>query len=344
MKQELFKFIRRIMVLLVLVGLGFSPVLYFNVYIDPYGIFRSNFEKQRIEPNSHFIKLRKIIHNPEEFDSFIFGNSRANNIDNTKIPGGRYFNLYYSLGLPSEYLRDLRLLLKHDVKIKNILLSVDFSAYSSDETGRQFDVARKAYRDDLSFLMRYYTEYIFLLPDTQFVNKVLATPENSIYKNILLTGRAVNTKAEENIEKDIKFHISQEKFLWPTYGYENHIDNVIATIDTISRLCKSNNIALKICMNPVHKATFLGNNRFLYFDFFKKLSHISNFYDFSGMNKVTTNNYFYYESSHFRPIIGDAMIDFMYKNKRIDSIPDFGFFITKENVESRINTLENDSK
>src|SRR5690242_10358530 len=104
------KFFWNILVLFFWVALFFSPVFYFNLIIDPYGIFRSDYSRQRIEPNGHFIKMRYVLNHPEKFDSFIFGNSRANNIDNTHIPGGQWYNMYYSLGFPKEHLADLQLM------------------------------------------------------------------------------------------------------------------------------------------------------------------------------------------------------------------------------------------
>jgi len=97
-------------------------------------------------------------------------------------------------------------------------------------------------------------------------------------------------------------------------------------------------------MNPIHKVSYLANNLDFYFEFLKKLSTISDFYDFGGINKITTNNYFYYETSHYRPIIGNAISRFIQYNQGIDSVPDFGHYITKQNIDARIDELKSSCK
>ena len=123
------------------------------------------------------------------------------------------------------------------------------------------------------------------------------------------------------------------------YGYSNRINATIDEIAEIKKLCDAKKVNLKFVMNPIHKTTYLASDKVMYFEFLNKLATISDFYDFSGLNKITTNNYFYYETSHYRPIVGDAMLHYIQENKPIDSIPDFGTLVTKANIESRINTL-----
>ena len=341
MRTDLIKFIKKISFLLILVILLYSPVFYFNFIIDPYGIFRNDFTEQRIEPNSHFIKLRHILNHPKEFDSFIFGNSRANNIDNKKIQGGKFYNLYYSIGFPNEHLIDIKILLSRKINIKNVLICLDFATYSAGDWGRQNDALRKPYPSSKWDLLKFYTEYIFKVPEWEFQKKLFSVPKNTIYKNILLDGRAVNSEAEHFIESNKTTHQQDDKFKQPSIiGTEDHVDETIEHLSAIIKLCEENKIQVKFLINPVHKTSYLGNNLNLHFSFLKKLVQITDYYDFSGINKVNSNNYFYYETAHFRPIIGDAIIDFVYKHKKIHTIPEFGFLVNKNNIESHLLNLK----
>ncbi len=340
MKQDLIKFIKHALLVGLLALAMFSPVLYFNFIIDPYGIFRSDFTKQRIEPNSHFIKLRHVLHKPNEYSSFIFGNSRANNIDNTKIPGDKFFNLYYSIGLPKEHLKDMQRMLKAGIKIKNVLICLDFGSYMAGDWGRENDPLRKPYPDNAWEVLKFYSNYIFQVPDPEFKKTLLETKPNDIYENILVTGRAVNKEKEKYIETHRAEHIASENLKYPSYiGNADLIDEVIANLNEVKKLCKENNIQLKLAVNPILKVTYLGNDLGKHFRFLKRLAEVSEYYDFGGINRVTTNNYFYYESAHFRPIVGDAMINFMYNNKRIDSIPEFGELVDRNNVGMHLEKL-----
>lgn len=334
------KFFKNSLIVIILVCIGYSPILYFNLFEDPYRIFKSDFQNVRIEPNNHFIKMRYLLNKKTEFDSFIFGNSRANNVDPIHFTNGKYFNLYYSLGVPSEYKEDLKLLLKNHFKIKNILILMDYSTYTTSTENRELELLRLPYPNSKIEVLKKHLNYAFHIPDKKFKIDYYNTPVSDVYKNILKSGIAVNKAAENYIENNKLNHINDPKFNYPYYGWSNLVNQTIQDIDTIKKICDENKIKIIIAINPIHKTTYLANNRELHYDFLKKLSNITDFYDFGGINKVTTNNYFYYEASHYRPIIGKAISKYIQFNQKIDSIPDFGVYITKKNIDDRIVVLK----
>jgi hypothetical protein len=60
------------------------------------------------------------------------------------------------------------------------------------------------------------------------------------------------------------------------------------------------------------------------------------YYDFSGLNSITTNNYYYYETSHFRPVVGDMMLNIMFQTPEIEVPGDFGFRVSSVNVDTHL--------
>lgn len=334
------KFFINIFIVIGITLIGFSPILYFNLCEDPYSIFRTDFSKVRIEPNNHFIKMRYILNDKTKFDSFIFGSSRANNVKPQQFKNGNYFNMYYSLGIPEEHLEDIRMMIKHKIQIKNILILLDFTSYSTSTKGRENDLLRRHYSDEKMVLLKKYIKYAFVIPDWDFVDQYFQQNVDSFYKNTYKSGTAENEIKENYIEKNKVEHINSSIFNEPIVSWESHVLETVATLDTIKKLCEANHISLTLAMNPIHKATYLANSPGDYFAFLKRLSEISSFYDFSGLNRITTNNYFYYETSHFRPMIGNAMANFIQYGKHIDTIPEFGIYITKNNIDERINFLQ----
>lgn len=328
-------------IVLIIVIIGFSPILYFNIIQNPFGIFTNNYSKVRIEPNSHFIKMRYVVNHTKKFDSFIFGNSRANNVNVNLFKDGKYYNMYYSLGLPSEYLDDVKLLISKNIKIKNIVLCVDFSTYSTSSYNRENDILRLSYSNNPLKLLKTYLKYIFLIPDKKFKEDFYNTTPTDTYKGMFKTGQAYNKKVEAYIQNNKETHINDQKFKYPLDSYLNNVDTTIKILMELKKICNKQKINLKFIVNPIHKITYNNINKKVYFDFLSKLINVSDFYDFSGINKVTSNNYFYYETSHFRPIIGDAMINFIQNNQRIDSIPNFGEYVTKQNFKTHLNDLKN---
>jgi hypothetical protein len=285
--------------------------------------------------------MRYVYNHPGRFDSFIFGNSRANNISPKNFTNGKYYNLYYSLGVPSEHLTDIKLLLRRGVNIKNILLCLDFSSYSVSEEGRNADMMRLPYTDDKMKLLRTYIKYAFPIPDEKFKSQYYTFPPTPFYIRMFETGQAENTAVEKYIEENKQAHISDPKFLTPHRYWVFFMDDAISRIDSIKNICREHKINLVVVMNPIHKVTYQATNLNNYCTFLKRVSEISDFYDFSGINRVTANNYFYYETSHFRPLIGDAMTNFIQYQKRIDTIPEFGTYVTKQNIDERIAQLKN---
>ena len=79
------------------------------------------------------MKVRYLLENPTKYDAYCFGSSRVGNIDLTKIEDGhRYYNMTYSEGLPEEWLADVKIMLKHQVTIKRILVGCDDFSFRVD--------------------------------------------------------------------------------------------------------------------------------------------------------------------------------------------------------------------
>ena len=75
--------------------------------VDPYNVFHwQKIRDNGVEPNSNYIKMQYILHNPDKFDSFLFGSSRTGFVDVENIPDGKWYNMSYSEGLPAEHLEN----------------------------------------------------------------------------------------------------------------------------------------------------------------------------------------------------------------------------------------------
>ena len=97
-------------------------------------------------------------------------------------------------------------------------------------------------------------------------------------------------------------------------------------------LCDKKGIQFIPFFNPQHMTTYLADDMELMNRFKKELVKISPFWDFSGVNYVTANNYFWYETSHPRAFICDKILDTVSGQNQITWVPDFGVYVTPENV------------
>lgn len=81
-------------------------------------------------------------------------------------------------------------------------------------------------------------------------------------------------------------------------------------LSNIAQLLKSDNIQYRIILSPLFEQ-MNWNPKDL--NFLKNLFG-SNLYDYSGINEFTNNKLNYYESSHFRPVVGDKILKQIYAN------------------------------
>ena len=314
----------------------------FNYYVDIYGIFREDFSFERIEPNQHIVKMQYLLKkgNNRKYNAFMFGQSRIGNIDLTKIDNGyRYYNMTYSAGLPLEWLNDIKILLNNGVEIKQVILGIDDMSFTISPEEHFNNLLRMPYSSN----RLYFLKYIFKLPDLGMVKTNYFTKNgvntNCSYYDIYGTGRPLHEKADKLIESNVEEHINNIKFQTYDAPKTSRIAKTLEEINEIKKICDTHDIELIVFINPLHKTAYISNN-LKEFDRFKKgLSNIVDYYDFSGLNSITMNNYNYYETAHYRPIVGDLIIKRLF-NENIKDLPeDFGILVNKDNVDEHLRQL-----
>ena len=98
----------------------------------------------------------------------------------------------------------------------------------------------------------------------------------------------------------------------------------------IKNICDENNIELIVFINPIEHRTYEATNLDEFNDFKQGLAKIMPYYDFSGLNRITTDDYYYYEPSHYRPIVGDMIIHRIFDMPK-DAETDFGKYVEQAN-------------
>lgn len=339
MKKQILRFFMKA---ILLVTLCVAPIILLNVFIDPYGIFRRDFTKQKIEPNQQFIKMRYLLKNPEKYDSYLFGSSRVGNIDVKKIRNGKYYNMTYSQSVPGEYLRNIKTMIGHGMKIKNLMVALDDFSYKFDPASHMNELIRYPYTDSPAQRASFYFKYLFKIPDMNILQPYLTkTPQQfPVFYDIYDSGRPLHPEIDAYINQNREKHIQDPKFKSPAVHNENRIRETLEEIGEIVKISKENNIRLTIFFNPIYKATYLANNPVQISEVKKDLSGITDFYDFSGINSVTRDPFNYYETSHYRVFVGDWMMARIFNYSDVDVPEDFGVPVTKENIDRHLSTLQ----
>lgn len=315
-----------------------------------YSVLRKNFNNLKQEPNQNFIKMEYILNNNHKFDSFIFGSSRVGKINPQFIPFDNYYNMTYSEGLPLEHLANIKLLLKNGIEIKNIMLGFDDFSYEVKPEKHLNELLRKPHylttinnENPINYYSSYFMKMISPSDISIFIKEYILNMKTNIKVNkydIYETGLLIVPEyIEKYIEENKIKHINDPKFLKSTHYSGNRIKETIQEIKEIISLSTEYNFNLIFFINPIHHTTYLDTN-FENFQLFKKeLSKVTEFYDFSGLNNITINNYFYYETSHYRTIVGNMIIDTIFNNSK-----NFGILVSKENIEEHLENLREQIK
>jgi len=335
--NEFQKFFIKITRGLIWLFIVFSPVFFFNFAIDPYGIFLDLNKKSEMEPNKRYLKLCYILKNPDKYDSFIFGSSRANFIDPVKIPGGKYFNMALANGVPRYHLEDIKLMVRKGIKIKNLLIGIDFLSLLINPEIQENDLSRKHYPVSLVEKFDFYKRYLFFRPDWKTVKLSLST--NGFDRATLLSnGIRVYNNFDSSIELNPEAHVKAEKFQTPRarYSISSDINGALDQVKKLVQFAKEHQINLIFYINPTHHITYLNLNLDNYYEALKKLADLTNFYDFSGLNSVAIDNMSFLENSHFRLKTGDMIIARIFHKDNISLPDDFGRYITRLNVDDEI--------
>ena len=323
------KFLGKLLLFLFLLALAVIPV---NVYVDPYNVFHADAIRDNgVEPNKNYIKTRFILKHKDEYDSYLFGSSRAGFIDVSRLPEGNWYNFSYSEGLPKEQYETLKTLISHGEIPKQVYLSVDNISYLVDPDYHQGQLYRSAfpYEGSPADKIRFFASYL----DTVTTLESLSVIEGYEGDTKGLRERMYSTGCED-LKLSAVFDDTATKPYWADY-YSPRIDEAIEDIRLFCSLCDEYGIELTVFTNPLYITTYERAVDKGYLDFLEKLATVTPYYNFSSYNEISMNNDYYFETSHFTPAAGNLMMDIIENggDEHAMQAQGFGYYVTVENVE-----------
>ncbi|PKN96299.1 MAG: hypothetical protein CVU43_21430 [Chloroflexi bacterium HGW-Chloroflexi-5] len=318
-----------------------------NLYVDHHGVRLSLFsgeetgnQNQIIYPdgiNQHMFNPELIFRNPEKFDSFLFGSSRTSVIHVEKIPEGRFYNMSYSLGLPTQHLAILKAFVNRGIKIKHVIIGLDEIAFAMPPAATQKHLVRIMHPDiGGPGRLELFGMYFFRKPDLEelgrWQDRVVLGKMNG---RIITTPQGVNLvwlEKDQIIEKAAKpvFYFDAGPYKPVIYG-PKEMDEAFKAIEELVALAQVHHYQLTFFISPIYSQLYLNNAEALLIAK-ARLSRITDYFDFSGFNSVTTNPVNYYEEVHYRYRVGDMIIERIF-GVDVTALPkDFGILVTKQNI------------
>lgn len=330
-----------------------------SITIDPYNVFHwSSVRDNGVEPNKNYVKTQYILHHPEKYDTFIFGNSRVGSMDAAKI-GDTCYNMYYSEGLPAESYENLRAFLDAGVQVRRVYLGIDDVSCFVDPSIHDDQLIRRPFRADepgLLFLLDYLDASVAL----QSLETICAYTgeEPAFHERLYSTG---NYYLDTQLTAE---SLAQEE--WPNY-FAWYGGEALADIAQIKELCVENGVELVVFVNPEFYVRWDEAVERGYLDFLEQLAQVTDFYSFGGHNSVTCSMENFHDISHYKPQVGDSMIYLLEQGigetggkadtdapqtwsdtlgdeerQRIESLRDEGFgqYVTAENIQDYLAKLQ----
>ena len=329
-----------------------------SVSVDPYNVF--HYEKPRdngVESNKGFIKTKYIKKHHDEFDSLLFGSSRAGFVDiaylNEKT-GGKFYDMASSESLVSEQTMELEVLIKSGFIPKRVWVLVDdISCFVSPKLHENMlyrvPYPSKGILDEAEFYLKY-MDLLTVNDSRKVIRDNAEKRAASIAEGIdpsfdTSTGMGYLDRyyhtGTERLDKVSQFNPDEEQYqkgYWVDY-YSLRADDAVVDMAKLVNLCDKYGIELTVLTNPLYYLTYQQGIENGYLNYLRGLASVTDYYNFSGFSDVTDNYQYYYETSHFTPEVTRMMIDEVVAgDDSNDSV--FGRHVTGENIGEFIAELE----
>ncbi len=320
--------------------IGLIPLLIITLgylYYDPFKVVKSynDYSYPHVIPNRDFISTEMFLKNQakEKYNSFIFGSSRtlafrpyswAKYLPNQAKPfmfdasGESIYGIYTKL----KYLDSKK------VKIDNALLILCRDASFANDANHKGHLFIKhpttSGESNFDFHWLFYKAYLspkflFYFYNYTFTNKfkpyMSGFIENRKITFDIKTNEIRILDQENEISKSADdYYAKREAIFYKRHGQKiDSVDRInkkyLSMLDEIKKILAKNKTNYKVVLTPLYEQVKFSKNDFKVL----KATFGLNLYDFTGKNKFTDDQRNYYETSHFRPNVGDSIFEIIYR-------------------------------
>lgn len=341
------KFIAKIALLFAFAAVYLCARFFPAYHYDTFNVFHwKDIRFIEAEPNKNYIKTKYILKNPNKFNAFVFGSSRAQNLPKDGLPktlGGketRWYNMSSSVATPHDHLLTLQTFVKNGIQIAAVVVPFDEIMMFRSEENQRNDLMRCPYQEITAHPLKYLQAYLLLKPEPSIVKSVKA------YKPLdhQAESEFFYEYGGNSYDPALADEVDLERYKVGKFGYSQK--GSYKDLEAIFELCAKNKIELFLFANPTYKSAFLSAVDDGYFDLLRAVAKKCEFYNFSGLNDYTTDPRYYYEWSHYRPVLGLAVEKVLFGSeeereqaRRTAGDKLFGVKVNSNNVEEIIAAL-----
>lgn len=331
------KFINKIFQFSLIIIIPFFILLLSYLYFDPFKVVRqyNDFSYPYVIPNRDYVSTITFVRNYKKYNynSFIFGNSRTfafkinswrNYLSNADKPymfdasGESIYGIYTKL----KYLDSIKV----DIKNAIIIFCRDGTFFNSENQKGYLVIKSPITSGESNFDFHYEFFKAYLNPMFLFCFYSYKISGNYrpfmfnyinnrkiIYDTITNEINIVGLEAKIN-QNPVKYYSERKiDFYERTTEEKDSIQRItqkeLFMLQEIKRILEKNNTNYKIVLSPLYEQIKFHSSDFLVL----KNQFSDKLYDFSGKNSFTNNKMNYYETSHYRPSVGDSILKIIYR-------------------------------
>lgn len=332
-----------------LIVLAIALIMALNYFVDPYKYFASqsgDFHDVRWDDYVREQKIEHIRKNPDKYDAYLIGGSKAGGIKTenlSRIDGYNYYNCWILSGNFPDYLAYAEYIVEN-TSAKKILLQISTSElyeFNRSEKGSIYELPAEITGESkiaecVSFLMK---------NPTIALEELTTTPTD--YYN--------EPTGERNLKNYYDYHkqqtINGNYYYWymrsQSLKYYKYLDKgvpedpetvsaCIEILRQIKKLCDDNGVELQVFFGSVFASQLVYYEGESFYDFLEQVVMVmdEDVWCFNTYNDVALCVYNYYNPAHYFYEVGDLMIDTM-AGKECE-FEGFGVKLNRQNVGEEI--------
>ncbi len=309
-----------------------APLVAYNVIADPFGVVRSDYSHLYVCPNERYAKMKIISESGGAIDSLVFGSSVVSQVPVAtlnRLTGNRYYNMSYIAGMPADHLAVLRYLLEKKVRLKNVLVGLDLYSFRHVPEGLM-DSRSRLYPEWAPARLKFFFDYLVEEPDSSIFYEIHFDGVEARY-DFYTTGQYHYMRKEMQLKTEPAKHAL--RFLRPPLlAQEERISKTVKELGEIRDLCRRNGISLSFYLNPVTARWYLCDDMRFVKKARRALLGFGPYWDFTGVNTVSSDIFNFYDMVHYRPEVGEYIAECILGTGK--GVPaGFGRLVTEKTID-----------
>lgn len=273
-----------------------------------------------------FVELNEIKPN-----TLIFGGSRIHYINPLDVEKYTHDKVY-NLGLSYSTLEEQYYFLKYSIEhfeIKNVIIGLNLYPFSEKLENNSSDFDKDLLEDGFTFSKQ--MKHYLGLPLLKYLKYAYENNYTEpFYKNGAITAYHQQIVLQNHTWKDRQRN-SLEGYRKKYTNYLEWGDSGLNHFKEMVKLCKDNNINLKVFTTSVHASQLQLlkdlNKMDIFYKWKEELAKITPYYDFMTENSITINDDNYIDSSHLKQELGYLYFAKIFEDSSVEVPNDFGIYV-----------------